>query len=171
MLVDDLITLGTKEPYRMFTSRAEYRLLLREDNADQRLTETGRKLGLVDDARWAAYCEKQEGIARETQRLKSVLAHPGSVLGQRFAELTGQELSKENTLLELLKRPQVNFAHVAELAGIDVAPEVGEQIEINAKYAGYIDRQQEEIDKLRAHEDMTLPDDLTMTVSQACRMK
>jgi tRNA uridine 5-carboxymethylaminomethyl modification enzyme len=80
-------------------------------------------------------------------------------LGLRFAELTGQELSKENTLLELLKRPQVNFAHVAELAGIEVAPEVGEQIEINAKYAGYIDRQQEEIDKLRAHEEMTLPDD------------
>ncbi|MDO8331033.1 MAG: tRNA uridine-5-carboxymethylaminomethyl(34) synthesis enzyme MnmG [Fluviicoccus sp.] len=159
VLVDDLITLGTKEPYRMFTSRAEYRLLLREDNADQRLTETGRKLGLVDDARWAAYCEKQEGIARESQRLKSVMAHPGSTLGQRFAELTGQELSKENTLLELLKRPQVNFAHVAELAGIDVAPEVGEQIEINAKYAGYIDRQQDEIDKLRAHEEMTLPDD------------
>ncbi|HEX5360383.1 MAG TPA: tRNA uridine-5-carboxymethylaminomethyl(34) synthesis enzyme MnmG, partial [Fluviicoccus sp.] len=159
VLVDDLITLGTKEPYRMFTSRAEYRLLLREDNADQRLTETGRKLGLVDDARWAAYCEKQEGIARESQRLKSVMAHPGSALGLRFAELTGQELSKENTLLELLKRPQVNFAHVAELAGIEVAPEVGEQIEINAKYAGYIDRQQEEIDKLRAHEEMTLPDD------------
>lgn len=159
VLVDDLITLGTKEPYRMFTSRAEYRLLLREDNADLRLTEMGRKLGLVDDVRWQIFCAKQEGIARETQRLKSTIAHPTSDLGQRFATLTGQDLAREYSLLDLLKRPQVTYSQLAELSAGDVATDVGEQIEINAKYSGYIDRQQEEVDRLRQYEAMRLPDD------------
>lgn len=163
VLVDDLITLGTKEPYRMFTSRAEYRLLLREDNADARLTEKGRELGLVDDLRWAAYCAKRDAIALESQRLKALWVHPGSALGERFCAETGQELSRESTLLDLLKRPQVTYAHLLALAPVDL-PEplldsVGEQIEIHAKYAGYVDRQSEEIIRLREQEGMPLPAD------------
>ncbi|HMX99736.1 MAG TPA: tRNA uridine-5-carboxymethylaminomethyl(34) synthesis enzyme MnmG, partial [Agitococcus sp.] len=141
VLVDDLITLGTKEPYRMFTSRAEYRLLLREDNADARLTEIGRKLGLVDDVRWRVFSEKQEAIAQQTQRMKETFIHPQTELAQRFTEMTGQELARENNLLDLLKRPQVSFEQLATLTETQVAPEVGEQIEISAKYSGYIDRQ------------------------------
>ena len=175
-LVDDLITLGTREPYRMFTSRAEYRLMLREDNADTRLTEKGRELGLVDDARWAAFCAKQEAIAAETARLKATWAHPGSALAVRFSELTGQELSRESHLLDLLKRPQVSYAQLAELsppawldalqgdvAGQDAAGQgmseqvVGEQIEIAVKYAGYVDRQGEEVERLRLQEGLALP--------------
>ncbi len=159
VLVDDLITHGTKEPYRMFTSRAEYRLLLREDNADARLTETGRRLGLVDDARWQAYCEKQEAIVKETQRMKEVFVHPGTDLGNRFTATTGQELARENNLLDLLRRPQVSYSQLASLTATVVAPEVGEQIEINAKYSGYIDRQQDEVARLRKSEEMILPDD------------
>ena len=174
VLVDDLITLGTREPYRMFTSRAEYRLMLREDNADTRLTEKGRELGLVDDARWAAFCAKQEAIAAETARLKATWAHPGSALAARFSELTGQELSRESHLLDLLKRPQVSYAQLAELspparpdalqgAGQDAAGQgiaeqiVGEQIEIAVKYAGYVDRQGEEVERLRLQEGLALP--------------
>ncbi|HNI62662.1 MAG TPA: tRNA uridine-5-carboxymethylaminomethyl(34) synthesis enzyme MnmG, partial [Agitococcus sp.] len=138
VLVDDLITLGTKEPYRMFTSRAEYRLLLREDNADARLTEIGRKLGLVDDVRWRVFSEKQEAIAQQTQRMKETFIHPQTELAQRFTEMTGQELARENNLLDLLKRPQVSFEQLATLTETQVAPEVGEQIEISAKYSGYI---------------------------------
>jgi tRNA uridine 5-carboxymethylaminomethyl modification enzyme len=159
VLVDDLITHGTKEPYRMFTSRAEYRLLLREDNADARLTEVGRRLGLVDDARWQAYCSKQEAIAQETQRMKETFIHPQTELAQRFTATTGQELARESHLLDLLKRPQVSYAQLAALTETVVAPEVGEQIEINAKYSGYIDRQQDEVARLRKSEEMALPDD------------
>jgi tRNA uridine 5-carboxymethylaminomethyl modification enzyme len=159
VLVDDLITLGTKEPYRMFTSRAEYRLLLREDNADQRLTEKGRELGLVDDARWAAYGEKMEAIARETQRLKSTFVHPGTPQAERFMAATGQELGREYALMDLLKRPQVSYAHIESLGDSDVDATVGEQIEINARYAGYIDRQAEEIERLRRQETLRLPED------------
>jgi tRNA uridine 5-carboxymethylaminomethyl modification enzyme len=159
VLVDDLITHGTKEPYRMFTSRAEYRLLLREDNADARLTETGRRLGLVDDARWQAYSEKQEAIVKETQRMKETFVHPGTDLASRFTAGTGQELARENNLLDLLRRPQVSYNQLAALTDTVVAPEVGEQIEINAKYAGYIDRQQDEVARLRKSEEMALPDD------------
>jgi len=159
VLVDDLITHGTKEPYRMFTSRAEYRLLLREDNADARLTEVGRRLGLVDDVRWQAYCNKQEAIIQETQRMKETFIHPQTELAQRFTTTTGQELARESHLLDLLKRPQVSYAQLAALTETVVAPEVGEQIEINAKYSGYIDRQQDEVARLRKSEEMALPDD------------
>ncbi|HRH90627.1 MAG TPA: tRNA uridine-5-carboxymethylaminomethyl(34) synthesis enzyme MnmG [Agitococcus sp.] len=159
VLVDDLITLGTKEPYRMFTSRAEYRLLLREDNADARLTEIGRKLGLVDDVRWRVFSEKQEAIAQQTQRMKETFIHPQTELAQRFTEMTGQELARENNLLDLLKRPQVSFEQLATLTETQVAPEVGEQIEISAKYSGYIDRQLEEVERLRKSEEMLVPDD------------
>ncbi len=158
VLVDDLITLGTKEPYRMFTSRAEYRLMLREDNADQRLTEKGRELGLVDDARWAAYCEKQEAIARETERLRSTWIHPGTEQAARFTASTGQDVGREYSLMDLLRRPQVSYAQIQALGGSDVSPAVGEQIEIQARYAGYIDRQAEEIERLRRHEETRLPD-------------
>lgn len=160
VLVDDLITLGTKEPYRMFTSRAEYRLMLREDNADQRLTEKGRELGLVDDARWAMYCEKVEAIVRETQRLKSTWLHPGTAMAERFTSLTGQELSRESSLMDLLKRPQVGYAHIQALGDSGASSSaVGEQIEINVRYAGYIDRQADEIERLRRHEETRLSED------------
>ncbi|MBK9185051.1 MAG: tRNA uridine-5-carboxymethylaminomethyl(34) synthesis enzyme MnmG [Moraxellaceae bacterium] len=159
VLVDDLITHGTKEPYRMFTSRAEYRLLLREDNADVRLTPMGRQLGLVDDARWQVYCDKQEAIAKETQRMKETFIHPQTELSARFTAATGQELARESHLLDLLKRPQVSYAQLAALTETVVAPEVGEQIEISAKYSGYIDRQQDEVARLRKSEEMALPAD------------
>ncbi len=158
VLVDDLITLGTKEPYRMFTSRAEYRLMLREDNADQRLTAKGRELGLVDDVRWAAYCDKMEAIERETQRLKSTWVHPGSAMAEAFISSTGQELSREYALMDLLRRPQVSYAQIQALGGSEVSEAVGEQIEIMARYAGYIDRQAEEIERLKRHEATRLPD-------------
>ncbi|HEX4870061.1 MAG TPA: tRNA uridine-5-carboxymethylaminomethyl(34) synthesis enzyme MnmG [Moraxellaceae bacterium] len=160
VLVDDLITLGTKEPYRMFTSRAEYRLMLREDNADQRLTAKGRELGLVDDVRWEAYCRKMDAIARETERLKATWVHPGTPLAQRFASSTGQEVAREYSLMDLLKRPQVSYAQIQALGDSDVSAEVGEQIEINARYAGYIDRQAEDIARLKRQESLRLPDDV-----------
>lgn len=159
VLVDDLITLGTKEPYRMFTSRAEYRLLLREDNADQRLTEIGRRLGVVGDERWESYCRKLEAIALETQRLKDTWIHPGTVEAKTFTEITGQEVARENSMMDLLKRPQVSYEHLRALSDVDVDDAIGEQIEIQAKYAGYIDRQADEIERLRRHEDLPLPED------------
>ena len=159
VLVDDLITHGTKEPYRMFTSRAEYRLLLREDNADQRLTEIGRKLGLVDDMRWEAYQNKMESIGAESGRLKELWATPNNELGKKFAERTGESLSKESTAYDLLKRPNVGFDDIAAITGADVAADVGEQIEISVKYAGYIDRQQEDIDQMKRLENTELPVD------------
>lgn len=143
----------------MFTSRAEYRLLLREDNADQRLTEKGRALGLVDDARWTAYCEKVEAIARETQRLKSTFVHPGTPQAERFIATTGQELGREYSLMDLLKRPQVSYAHLQSLGNSEVSAEVGEQIEIVARYAGYIDRQAEDVERLKRQESLRLPED------------
>lgn len=159
VLVDDLITLGTKEPYRMFTSRAEYRLMLREDNADQRLTAIGRELGLVDDERWAHFCNKMESIEKETARLKSLWAAPSNKLGQRFMESTGEVLSKENSAFDLLKRPNVTFAQIAELTGSEVSQLVGEQIEIAVKYAGYIDRQHDDVAQLKKMEETLLPID------------
>ncbi|MEP4547211.1 MAG: tRNA uridine-5-carboxymethylaminomethyl(34) synthesis enzyme MnmG [Saccharospirillum sp.] len=161
VLVDDLITMGTLEPYRMFTSRAEYRLLLREDNADARLTETGRSLGLVDDARWAAFSTKQEAIARETQRLNSTWVQPKSAEAQALHDKLAQPLSRETTLRDLLKRPQLTYADIAELVPTDLLdPAVSEQVEISAKYEGYIQRQQDDIDTLRRHESMKLPAEL-----------
>lgn len=163
VLVDDLITMGTKEPYRMFTSRAEYRLMLREDNADARLTEKGREFGLVDDLRWAAFCGKQEAVVIEAARLKSVWVQPNSEQAAQLAELSGQVLNREASLHDLLKRPQVTYAHVLAVAPTplaeSLAPVVGEQIEISVKYAGYVDRQGDEIAKLKSQEALALPAD------------
>ena len=164
VLVDDLITHGTTEPYRMFTSRAEYRLLLREDNADQRLTETGRKLGLVDDVRWQAYEEKMDAISKETSRLKDIWATPINALGAQVTAQTGEVLSKESTAYDLLKRPQIHFNDIAEITGSKVDSQVGEQIEISVKYAGYIDRQQEDIDQMKRLENTALPIDFDYSV-------
>ncbi|WAJ37638.1 tRNA uridine-5-carboxymethylaminomethyl(34) synthesis enzyme MnmG [Pseudomonas sp. GOM7] len=161
VLVDDLITLGTQEPYRMFTSRAEYRLILREDNADLRLTEKGRELGLVDDERWAAFEAKREGIVQEEQRLKSTWVRPGTSQGDAIAARFGTPLAHEYNLLNLLARPEIDYATLAEVTEAPpVDNQVAEQVEIKTKYAGYIDRQQDEIAKLRASEDTKLPDDL-----------
>ncbi|UNU73617.1 tRNA uridine-5-carboxymethylaminomethyl(34) synthesis enzyme MnmG [Moraxella nasovis] len=159
VLVDDLITHGTKEPYRMFTSRAEHRLLLREDNADQRLTAIGRKLGLVDDERWAVFSQKMEALERETARLKEIWATPNNAIGKAFMENTGEILTKENHLLDLLKRPNISFSDIAKVADSDVSSDVGEQIEIGVKYEGYISRQNDEIEQLKRLEEMPLPDD------------
>ena len=161
VLVDDLITLGTQEPYRMFTSRAEYRLILREDNADLRLTETGRRLGLVDDARWAAFCLKREAIEREEQRLKTTWVRPNTPVGEAVAAHYGTPLTHEYSLLSLLSRPEVDYAGLAQLTGAQaIDPQVAEQVEIKVKYAGYIDRQQEDIERLRASESVQLPVDI-----------
>ncbi len=157
VLVDDLITHGTKEPYRMFTSRAEHRLLLREDNADQRLTGIGRTLGLIDDARWDAYNAKMDAVTTESARLKDIWATPNNAIGQAFMANTGEVLSKENNLLDLLKRPNISFSDIAAVADSAVSGEVGEQIEISVKYAGYIDRQADEIEQMKRLEDTPLP--------------
>ncbi|MFC0820259.1 tRNA uridine-5-carboxymethylaminomethyl(34) synthesis enzyme MnmG [Moraxella marmotae] len=157
VLVDDLITHGTNEPYRMFTSRAEHRLLLREDNADERLTAIGRELGLVDDERWAKFNQKMDAIASETARLQDIWATPNNAIGKAFMANTGEILTKENTLLDLLKRPNINFGDIAQVADSQVAQEVGEQIEIRVKYAGYIDRQNDEIEQMKRLENTELP--------------
>lgn len=159
VLVDDLITHGTNEPYRMFTSRAEHRLLLREDNADERLTAIGRQLGLIDDERWAKFNQKQESIARETARLQDIWATPNNAIGMAFMQHTNEILSKENTLLDLLKRPNISFADIAQVADSDVSEDVGEQIEIRVKYAGYIERQNDEIEQMKRLENTPLPQD------------
>ena len=164
VLVDDLITLGTKEPYRMFTSRAEYRLLLREDNADMRLTETGRELGLVEDVRWTTFAAKREAVERESARLKASWVHPGSPAAKRVEARIDAPLSREYSLMDLLKRPELVYGDLADLPGIEgqaVEDEtVADQVQIQAKYQGYIDRQQDEIDKLKRHEGTALPTDL-----------
>ena len=161
VLVDDLITLGTREPYRMFTSRAEYRLLLREDNADLRLTEQGRKLGLIDDQRWQQFCTKRESIEREQQRLASTWIQPNTAEADRINPLLEQPIAHEYSLHDLLKRPGVNYSDVASLKNAaEVDPQVAEQVEIQIKYAGYIDRQADEIERLRRNENMLLPKDL-----------
>ncbi|MAY34926.1 MAG: tRNA uridine-5-carboxymethylaminomethyl(34) synthesis enzyme MnmG [Spongiibacteraceae bacterium] len=158
VLVDDLITMGTLEPYRMFTSRAEYRLLLREDNADTRLTEKGRELGLVDDARWAAYCDKRETVERERQRMASTWIQPNTPEADILNGKIPTPISREHNLLDLLKRPELNYSDVASLKGEASANlQVAEQIEIGVKYAGYIDRQTEEIERLRRFEHTSLP--------------
>jgi len=159
VMVDDLITQGTAEPYRMFTSRAEYRLLLREDNADLRLTPVGRELGLVGDEQWQQFSTKQESITQEQQRLKSTFAHPGKVENELIVLSDG--LGREQSLLDLLRRPEVDYDGLISLIpGMhSVADEkVAEQVTIQAKYAGYIERQQLEIDKQRRHEETLLPE-------------
>ena len=161
VLVDDLITMGTQEPYRMFTSRAEYRLLLREDNADLRLTEKGRELGLVDDERWAAFNAKREGMEKEEQRLKNTWVRPQTPQAEAVNQLIENPLAREYSLLDLLKRPELDYASLANAVALEDRPsaEVVEQMEILAKYAGYIDRQTDEIEKLRAAETTALPAD------------
>ncbi|MCB1841689.1 MAG: tRNA uridine-5-carboxymethylaminomethyl(34) synthesis enzyme MnmG, partial [Halioglobus sp.] len=161
VLVDDLITLGTLEPYRMFTSRAEYRLLLREDNADLRLTEKGRQLGLVDDARWARFTQKQAAIVAEQARLATTFVHPGTLAATALEAQLSKPITREYALGELLKRPELEYADLAHATGEGSADqEVAEQVAIQAKYAGYIDRQQDDIDRLRRHEDTALPADM-----------
>ena len=163
VLVDDLITMGTKEPYRMFTSRAEYRLLLREDNADLRLTEIGRELGLVDDNRWDAFNRKRELIEQEQQRLKSTWLQPGTVPDAIANQVVGNVLKKEANLLELLRRPEVTYQSLMTLPGAGEPvedPKVAEQLEIQAKYQGYIDRQQAEIEKQKRSEQTKLSPDM-----------
>ncbi|MCC1496140.1 tRNA uridine-5-carboxymethylaminomethyl(34) synthesis enzyme MnmG [Alcanivorax sp. 1008] len=165
VLVDDLITLGTREPYRMFTSRAEYRLLLREDNADLRLTEKGRELGLVDDQRWDVFCAKREGMEREQTRLKTNWIQPGTDKAEKVNALLDKPISHEYSLLDLLRRPEVEYLPLMQAAGFEAeAPAVAEQVEILAKYAGYIDRQADEVEKLRASENTALPEDFDYAV-------
>jgi len=185
VLVDDLITRGVTEPYRMFTSRAEYRLQLREDNADMRLTELGRQLGLVDDARWDVFNRKRDAVSRETQKLKSTWVHPGNLAADHAQSLLGTTLEREYNLLELLRRPGVTFDVVAQVAkmaslaqpdvhvsretvaaDLGVEPDAGlamqviEQVEIATKYAGYIDKQQDEVARAAQYEHLALPADL-----------
>ena len=167
VLVDDLVTLGTLEPYRMFTSRAEFRLLLREDNADLRLTETGRKLGLVDDARWQAFCEKREAIEREQQRLRAHLVRPSDLTPEQAHDLLNDELRRETRAHDLLSRPQLDYQKLMTISGVGPGhpdPKVAEQVEIQAKYAGYIDRQHLEIARTRESAGMHLPDDFDYSV-------
>ena len=160
VLVDDLITMGTKEPYRMFTSRAEYRLQLREDNADLRLTAKAYELGLIDEARWKAFNEKTEAISKEVERMKKTWIQADSLEQEQAKEVLGSELKREACLMDLLRRPQVNYVSLMTLptTGEPVSdPAVAEQIEIQAKYQGYIERQQVEIDKLKRNEETALP--------------
>ena len=162
VLVDDLISMGTAEPYRMFTSRAEYRLLLREDNADLRLTEKGRELGLVDDNRWQQFSEKRESIELERQRLKNTWVQPGTAAAEKLADHIENKLSHEYSLFELLKRPELNHGIIDSLFPKEdrqLSPVVAEQVEIDAKYSGYINRQQDEIDRLQRHENTAIPRD------------
>ena len=160
VLVDDLVTHGTTEPYRMFTSRAEYRLQLREDNADLRLTEKGRELGLVDEARWARFAAKREAIERESGRLAALWAAPGNALGREVEAVLGVALSRETRALDLIRRPELDYAALMRVPalgpGVDDA-QVAEQVEIGVKYAGYVERQREEIDRQRRHEDTVIP--------------
>ena len=163
VMIDDLVTRGVTEPYRMFTSRAEYRLQLREDNADLRLTEAGRALGVVDDARWDAFARKRDAIAREQERLKSTSVNPNVIATHDAVRVLGAPIERDYTLADLLRRPGVTYASLMTLPGAAGAVDdeiVAEQIEIAAKYSGYIDRQRDEIERNRAQEDMRMPVDL-----------
>jgi tRNA uridine 5-carboxymethylaminomethyl modification enzyme len=178
VLVDDLITQGVTEPYRMFTSRAEFRLQLREDNADARLTEMGRKLGLVDDARWEAYGRKRDAVSRETERLRSLWVNPKNLAAAEAERVLGKALEHEYTLADLLRRPQVSYASLMDLDGgrfeadvlagqalpedeaHDLRAAVIEQVEIATKYAGYIDRQKDDVERKAHYEHLKLPQDL-----------
>lgn len=162
VLIDDLITHGTKEPYRMFTSRAEYRLQLREDNADARLTETGHALGLVDELRWSAYQAKREAVATETERLRALWATPGNALGREVESSLGVSLSRETNVLDLIKRPELDYAKLMRVPslgpGVDDT-KVAEQVEISIKYSGYLERQRSEIERQQRNEETPVPED------------
>jgi len=163
VLIDDLITRGTQEPYRMFTSRAEYRLILREDNADLRLTEKGREIGLVNDVRWQAFSDKKEAIEQETTRIKNLVVQPDSAAGQQLKQQLEKPLSRAYKGEELLRRPDVTYAGLMALPGMVEQPvpaKVAEQVEIQIKYSGYIDRQKDEIERSLRNENTTLPKDL-----------
>ncbi len=167
VLVDDLITRGVTEPYRMFTSRAEYRLLLREDNADVRLTEAGRKIGLVDDVRWDAFSRKQEAVLREQERLKSTWVRPGTLPKEDAIRVLGKAIEHEYSLFELLRRPELSYESLLSLptnepavSHKDIPEDVRQQVDIAAKYQGYIDRQQEEIERTLGSEHMKIPEDM-----------
>ena len=163
VMVDDLVTRGVSEPYRMFTSRAEYRLSLREDNADLRLTEHGRRIGVVDDARWQRFEAKQEAIARESERLRSYWVNPARLAEAEARRVLGQPIEREHSLFDLLRRPEVSYASLMTLPGAGPGvddDEVREQLEIQAKYSGYVARQQEEIARHREYEDLALPEDI-----------
>ena len=178
VLVDDLITKGVNEPYRMFTSRAEFRLQLREDNADLRLTEKGRELGLVDDARWSAFCRKRDAVSRETQRLRSTWVSPANLPSADAERLLGKAIEHEYSLADLLRRPGVDFDRIEQLAAIaqpdsgvsrsqlgnelgeQLAGAVVEQVETSHKYAGYIGKQNDEIERASHYEGLRLPEDL-----------
>ncbi|MDO5653878.1 MAG: tRNA uridine-5-carboxymethylaminomethyl(34) synthesis enzyme MnmG, partial [Brachymonas sp.] len=173
VLVDDLITKGVTEPYRMFTSRAEFRLQLREDNADMRLTETGRKLGLVDNARWEAFSRKRDAVSRETERLKSTWVNPRNLPVAESERVLGKAIEHEYNLFDLLRRPDVAYAELMTMDGGkyasadvsretlgDLQPSVVEQVEIAAKYAGYIHRQRDEVERAAHYESLKLPSEL-----------
>jgi len=171
VLVDDLITRGTQEPYRMFTSRAEYRLMLREDNADLRLTPTGRRLGLVSDAQWAFFCRKREAIEQEQQRLRDTWVRPGDIGAEQATQLLGDVLRKETRALDLIARPSSDYARVCSLPTVgeseipdSLREQVTEQVEIQAKYSGYIERQREEVERSRRAEGLRLPADIEYTL-------
>jgi tRNA uridine 5-carboxymethylaminomethyl modification enzyme len=167
VLVDDLITMGTVEPYRMFTSRAEYRLLLRQDNADLRLTEKGRNIGLVGDERWKAFCEKREAIELEKQRLKSNWIQVNSTLANEISNKFDTPLTHEYNILDLLKRPELKYHDLVKPDDpMGASQDVAEQIEIQAKYSGYIDRQKQEIEKLHRQEGTKIPKSLKINQIQ-----
>ncbi len=160
VMIDDLITHGTNEPYRMFTSRAEYRLQLREDNADMRLTGTGRSLGLVDDARWERFARKRDAVVAETARLGALWASPNNALGREAVAMLGIELSRETHALDLLRRPELDYSRLASVPMLGPAVDdaaVAEQVEIEAKYSGYLARQREEIARQQRHEHTEIP--------------
>jgi len=167
VLVDDLVTRGTREPYRMFTSRAEYRLSLREDNADLRLTAIGHELGLVDNTRWQHFCNRREAIAREQQRLQALCIQPQSPAGQALAALLDKPLQREARASELLRRPELSYHSLTAIAGIGpavAAADVAGQVEIQAKYAGYLQRQQADIERAQRQQDQPLPLDFDYTM-------
>jgi tRNA uridine 5-carboxymethylaminomethyl modification enzyme len=162
VLVDDLITQGAPEPYRMFTSRAEFRLHLREDNADLRLTEIGRELGLVDDRRWDAHCRRRDAIAAELERLRGLRLGGGSALAERTASALEITIAKDTSAEELLRRPEVGYAELMQVEGIGpgvAAEDVAEQVAIQIRYAGYLNRQQLEIERQRRAADERIPED------------
>jgi len=169
VMIDDLVTQGTIEPYRMFTSRAEYRLQLREDNADLRLTEKGRELGLVTDTRWAAFCRKRDTIDHERQRLRDIWVTPGGGLARALESEHGISISKEARALDLLKRPEMDYGKLVSLEGVgpgvaDAA--VAEQVEIQLRYSGYLDRQKEDIERRQRHEGTTIASDFDYSAVQ-----